>query len=372
MAALVTGTAIGNTLTRIGFSSILHRQTQDKLYFNQRGLIAKDSGGESAFDRKGGLPIRSVEALNNRRAQEVRIGMINQLTRNRTAVTGPRTGINARTYGVATANQMEGQEEAASLRSCIVFVEQSKHATTTVTPEVQDLRTEFKITAQFAGLLTDWMAAEDEDNYLDAFYDQYSGHVVAGLSQTAADPPALNMRFAGGVADNASLGAGNTLTPAELRRMWMWIEDNNINPIRTEKGDCYVLLVHPFCYADLMGNTEFQNLYKDGWDRGSKNPIFGMADAKYMNIYIHAYKRIRASATNANARKCLLLGADCVAQGTTVRPRLVRLAESNYEDIYGIGIKSVWGAARFDWAPTSGTTINQSMAVWGIFTAATV
>lgn len=375
MADLVTGTAFTNNLTRIGFSSVLHRESQDKMYFTKRGMISRDTGNESTFERRGGLPIRGIEALNNKRAQEVRIGMLNQLTRNRTAVTGPRSP-NARTYGITSSNTMVDQEETAALRNCIVYVEQSKHATSTVTPEIQDLRTEFRITAQFGGLLTDWMAAEDEENYLDAFYDQYSGHVVAGISAaSAADPPANNLQYAGGAADDASLGDTDRLTVAELRRMWTWLETNNINPIRVDGQECFVLLCHPFNYADLFGDTEWQNMYQNAWQRAaskSQNPLFSGADAVYMNIYIHSFSRIRASASNANARRCLLLGADAVAHGMTVRPRLVRRKEDDYEDILGIGIKSIHGEARFDWAPQSGTTLNQSMAIWGIHTNSAV
>lgn len=372
MASLVTGTAIGNNLTRIGFSSVLHRETQSKLYFTKRGMISTDTGGESAFDRRGGLPIRSVEALNNRRAQEVRIGMLNQLTRNRSAVTGTRS-LNARTYGVTSSNTMEAQEETAAVRNCIIFVEQSKHATSTVTPEIQDLRTEFKITAQFAGLLTDWMAAEDEENFLDAFYDGYSGHVIASTLATAADPPVLNLQYGGGVADNAGLGTGDRLTPAELRRMWTWLETNNINPIRVNgMDDSYVLLVHPFNYVDLFGNAEWQNMQQYARDRGKDNPLFSAADAVYMNIYIHVSNRIRAASTNANARRCLLLGADAVAHGMTVRPRLVKLKEDNYEDVLGLGIKSIHGERRFDFAPQSGATLWQGGAIWGLYTNVSV
>lgn len=374
MASLVTGTAIGNNLTRIGFSSVLHRESVSKLYFTKRGMIARDEGGESAFERQGGLPIRAVEALNNRRAQQVRVGMLNQLTRNRSAVTGARS-LSAYTYGSTSSNNMVDQEETAALRNMTVWVEQSKHATSTVTPEIQDLRTEFKITAQFAGLLTDWMAAEDEENFLDAFYDQFSGHVVANSLASAADPPANNLQYAGGAADNASLTSNDRLSPDELVRMWTWLEMNNINPARVDGEECYVLLVHPLVYADLFRNTQWVQTYRDAWQRAKSkkdNPLFSSADAVYMNIYIHAWNRIRAASGLPNVRRCLLIGADAVLHGMTVRPRLVRRKEDQYEDVHGIGIKSIHGESRTDFAPQSGTTLNQAMAIWGVFTNASV
>src|SRR3990167_9565990 len=122
-----TGTAFGNTLTRIGFSGILHFQTQNAILFRRLKLVEQDRGGESTLEREGGLPIRAIEALNSKRAQEVRVGMLNALTTNRSAVTGTRSP-SARTYGSLSANNMVDYEEAPALRSCNVYVEQSKHA----------------------------------------------------------------------------------------------------------------------------------------------------------------------------------------------------------------------------------------------------
>jgi len=372
VASLVTGTALTNNLTRIAFSSVLHRQTQDKLFFNKKNMVGKDIGGESAFERRAGLPIRSLEALNGKRAQEVRVGLMMQLTRNRTQATGERS-LNARTYGVSSSNTMVDQEELAALHNCIAFTEQSKHATSTVTPEIQDLRTEFKVTAQLGGLLTDWSAAEREENTLDAIYYKWSGHVKAGLSQTASSPPTANQKWAGAATDDASLGTSDRLSPAELRRMCSFVETKNISPVTFKGMEGYVLLVHPFNYNDLISNSEIQASLQNAYPRDKKdNPLFGAADFEYAGIYVYKYSRIRASATNPNARRCILLGADAVAEGVTSRPRLVRRKEDDYEDIFGLGIKEIYGQSRFDWAPNSGTTFNQWMAIWGIYTATEV
>jgi len=373
--AFVTGTAFGNNLTRIAWSSKLHRETQDRLFFQQRGMVRPDLGEEDTFERgKGGsgAPIVSQEALNGKRAQEVRVGLANQLTTNRSAVTGARS-LDAQTYG--TGNMIDN-EETPALRNFIAYVEQMKHAASFDVPEIQDLRTEFKLTAVTADLLADWMAAEIEESILDACYDQHAGHVVAGVSSASvADPPANNLQYANNKGSDGDLTSGDELTSAELRRIFTWADVNNINPLRYMGQDCWILLCHSYNYADLNGDSEFREAFQHGWQRAEKasdNPLFDMADAKYMGLYIHKYNRIRASATNANARRCIVLGADAIAEGITYRPHLARRKEDRYGDLFGLAIKAINGWGRADYAPQSGATLNQSLAIWGIHTSTAV
>ena len=189
----VTGTASGNTLTRIAWSSKLHRETRNRFFFNQRGMVSADTGDEPSFERRSGTPIVSQEQLNNKRAQEVRVAMQRQLTTNRTVGTGVRS-LDAQTYGTAS---MVDNEETMELYNMDCWVEQMKHATSFNTPEIQDLRTEFKMTVRAADVLADWMAAEQEESVLDAAYDKYSANVVSSSLASASDPPANSLQYAG-------------------------------------------------------------------------------------------------------------------------------------------------------------------------------
>tara|TARA_B100001123_G_C15343256_1_gene1035930 strand:- start:21 stop:1136 length:1116 start_codon:yes stop_codon:yes gene_type:complete len=370
--AFVTGTATGNNLTRIAWSSKLHRETQNRFFFEQRGMVAPDVGDEPTFERRGGAPIRSQEALNGKRAQEVRVGLRLQLTTNR-SISGSTRTLDAQTYGTAS---MIDNEETMALSDFTAWVEQMKHATSFDVPEIQDLRTEFKMTVQAADALTDWMAAEKEEAVLDAIYNQHSAHVVAGISSvSAANPPSNNQQYANAVADSATLATADRLDSAELRRMFAWFDINNINPISYKGQDCAVLLCHTHNYNDLNADTTFRSAFEQAWDRGTGNPLFDMADCKFMNIYIHKYNRIRNAASGANAanvRRCVLLGADAIAEGVTARPRLVRRKEDKYEDIFGLAIKAINGWARADFAPVSGTTLNQGLAIWDIYTNSSI
>lgn len=363
----VTGLAHGNNLVRISWSSKLHRQTQNRIIFNDKGMVRADVGDEPTFERRAGAPIVSQEALNGKRAQEVRLGLQLQLTRNRSATTGVRS-INQYTH--STGNMID-QEEQPALSNTIGYVEQMKHAASFDVPEVQDLRSEFKMTVRSADLLADWMAAEMEESTLDAIYDKYSAHVVAGLSVSTGNPPALNLQYANRKANDGALNGSDRLTAAELRRMATWASTNNINPCSAMGQSAHILLCHDFNYADLWSDTTFTNAYSEGWRRAADkmdNPMFSFADCYFAGIYVYKYNRVRASSAASEVRRCVLLGADAIGQGITSRPKLVRRKEDRYEDLFGLAIKAINGCFRLDFAPQSGTTLWQGGAIWGLYT----
>jgi hypothetical protein len=366
----VTGLTHGNNLVRVAWGSKLHRQTQSRMPMSMKGMVRPDVGDEPTFERREGAPIVSQENLNGKRAQEVRLGLSLQLTRNRTAATGARS-INQYTH--STGDMIDNEEQPA-LSNVKGYVEQMKHAVSFDVPEVQDLRSEFKMTVKSADLLADWCAAEQEESRYDAIYDQYSAHVVAGLSVSTADPPVLNQQWANRKAADGDLNGSDRLTAAELRRMATWASVNNINPTNPMGDSCFLLFCHSFNYADLWTDTTFTNAYENGWQRAADknaNPMFSFADAYYAGIYIYKNDRVRASSASGNVRRCILLGADAIGEGITSRPKLVRRKEDKYEDKFGLAIKAINGWFRLDFAPQSGTTLWQGGAIWALYTETT-
>ena len=371
MASFVTGTAATNVLVKIAFGTKLHRETQARNFFmGQRGLVAPDVGDEPTFEQKPSAPIISSEDLNNKRAYEVRIGLSRALTRNVSQGAGVRS-LNSYTYGTTG---MKDQEETMILHYARAYVEQMKHATSFVTPELQDLRVQFKMKVVGANVLADWMTREMEEACLDAPYDKFSAHSTAGLSLTQADPPTANLKFANGKTDAASMVTGDEITMMELRRMAAFCEvgpsgGQPLNPININNGAYFLLLLHPYNFNDLLANQEFREVCIGGSVRGeTDSPYFKYADARMFNILIYKYPRIRVSATNADVRRLLLMGSNAIVQGVTARPHLVERKEDDYGDVYGVGLKAINGWTRTDWIPDSGTTFNQSLAIWNVYT----
>ena len=371
MTSFVTGTAAGNTLVTIAFDAKLQREHQVRNFFmGHRGLVAPAPTDEDTFERPASAPIISSEELNNKRAYQVRTGLSRALDRNVSQSAGRRS-LNAYSY---STTGMGGNEQTMTLHYAIAYVEQMKNATSFVTPELQDLRVRFKMKVVGANVLADWMTREQEESCLDAPYDKFSAHSTAGLTLTQADPPTANLKFPNGKTAEDQLTTGDELTMTELMRMAAFCETGPsggqpLNPINIANGEYYLLLVHPYNFNDLLGSQEFREVCIGGSVRGeTDSPYFKYADARMFNILIYKYPRIRVATTNANVRKCLLLGSNAIVQGVTARPHLVERKEDDYGDVYGVGIKAINGWTRTDWIPDSGTTFNQSMAIWNVFT----
>ena len=375
MTAFVTGTASGNVLTLQAWSTKFHRQSDSENFFEGAGLRAMDPGNESPNERRPSAPIIVQEALNAGRAQKVNVGLRMNLTENHASTDVRVTaagadGLSDYTFGTTS---MIDNEEVMTLNSFTCHVEQMKHSTAFLTPEIQDLRTSLRMTNQAAEALMDWFTVEKEESTLDALYHCFSAHVIGSSLGTAADPQTANQIFGGRVASLAALEGSNRLTAAELRRLITYAITQNMNPIKVSGGiKGFVLLVHPFCFQDLWDDEEFRNYHAQGDVRGTGNKAFDYADHEFHGIYLKKYSRIRKPVSGANAdnvRRCVLLGADAVAEGVTQRPRLVRRKEDKYEDVFGLAVKGINGHARADWAPISGTTFNQSSAVCSYYTS---
>ena len=157
-----TATSLADPLVNILFSQKLHVETQDELWFNQRGLMKKEDGSESTFERKGDSPIVVKDEFGRERGQRIRLALRKQLTTNvgladRDGAGTGATVLNQYTFGGAS---MIDQEENMNLYDMEVVVELMKHAVGFATPELQDLRTPLKMEQEAAAALKDWLAGQ--------------------------------------------------------------------------------------------------------------------------------------------------------------------------------------------------------------------
>lgn len=367
-----TGTAssLADPLVKILWSDQLHKETLDELYFYERGMMGSESGDEGSFTRQGGTPIMVKDDFTKERGQRIRLALRKQLTRNRNISDRPNN-LNSATYG---PNTMVGNEEQMDLYDFECIVELLKHAVSFDTPEIQNLRTNFRMDVQAKDALGDWMRDQKEESIVDGYIEGNAAHVIAASLASSVTHP--NSFYAGGGSSNDDVQAGNTLSAAELRRMWAWARNNNINPVRAQGQECYILLAPVFAMNDLDADEQYRSAFENAAPRGYDNPLFTRAEKKFEGIFIHEYNRIRNPSSGANASsqyECLLLGANSLVLGNANKPRLVRRKEDEYEDRYGVGIKHVFGAARSDFANAADTdTLNQSSARWVIWSEATV
>ena len=183
--AFVTGAGstagLADPLVNILFSSKMHVETQGELFFNKAGLMKKEDGGEDPYNRKADSPIVVKDEFGKERGQRIRLALRKALDRNVTGVTdrdGSGTGstvLNQYTFGTTS---MIDQEESMVLNDMEVVVELMKHAVGFDTPELQDLKTNFRMEQEAAGALADWLTGQYEESILDALYEGNAAHVI--------------------------------------------------------------------------------------------------------------------------------------------------------------------------------------------------
>lgn len=365
-----TATSLADPLVKILWSDKLHKETLDELFFNQRGLMGQERGDEGTFDRSAGLPIMVKDDFTKERGQRIRMALRKQLTTNRNLAS--RVGnLQTYTHGPQT---MVGNEELLNLYDFECVVELCKHSVAFDTPEIQNLRTNFRMDVQARDALGDWMRDQKEEGIVDGFIEGHAAHAIAQSLVSATT--AQNRYWAGNGSSDDDVVAGNTLSTSELRRMYAWARNSNINPIKSEGQECFILLAPVFALNDLDADDQYRSAFENAGPRSYDNPLFTRAEKKYEGIYIHEYNRIRnptGTADSTNKYQCLLLGADALLLGNANKPRLVRRKEDEYEDRYGVGIKHVFGCARADFAAADNSdTLNQSSAIWTVWSDAAV
>lgn len=376
--------AIDDPLVLNMWSAVLHAETLDELWFEKHGLVGKESA-EDSLERSSGLPIISRDEFGIGRGQRVQMGLSKQLTRNRptTARTSDydvylmeldnRSGssgngvISDYTYGI---DSMVDNEESLELYDMEVVVELLKHAVSFPTPEIQNLRTRYKMDDVANSRLRDWLRQEREENCNDAFYDGFSAHIIknatGGHNAAVAHTQQI---WANDATQQSDISNNDTLSLAVLRQIYQTCKVNNINPIEVDGHECYVLLAHVYAINDLHADTsEFRETFNNAMPRGTDNPLFTRSAIYAEGIVVHEYNRVRRpySASPANNEDstfmCPVLGADALAMAQD-EPRMVLRKEDAYGDIYGVGIKCVCGDARVEFEDRSDSTKIQQGSV---------
>tara|TARA_R100001594_G_scaffold85544_2_gene119991 strand:- start:671 stop:1822 length:1152 start_codon:yes stop_codon:yes gene_type:complete len=364
-----SATSLADPLVNILFSQKLHIETQDELWFNQRGLMKKEDGGEDTFERKSDSPIVVKDEFGKERGQRIRLALRKQLTTNvgLSDRDGSGTGanvLNQYTFGISS---MIDQEENMNLYDMEVVVELMKHAVGFATPELQDLRTPFKMEQEAASALRDWLAGQYEESILDAHYEGNAAHVIkSGFASATAHPRVI---WSNNATEQGDISNDDLLSAADLRKVYESMRINNINPLKVDGKEMYVLLAHVYSISDLMNDSDIKNTYQNAFSRtaaGSDNPLFSRAEVIFEGIAVHEYNRVRVPGSGTNAastRRNIVLGADALICGNASEPRLVRRKEDAYEDRYGVGIKQIFGCARADFQHiNNNVTLNQSSA----------
>lgn len=384
-----TDAAMSDDLVLTLWSSKLHMETLRELWFADRGMIKQETGDEPVYSRRADSPIIVKDELGAGRGQRIRMALRKQLTRNvqtNIALAANRAGSGATSTGAIdaftfghhkTTNNLVDNEEDMVLHDLEVVIELLKNAVAFSSPEIQEMRTSFTMEDEAANALRDWMVGQKEEAIIDAFYNKYPAHVIrnatGGHNAAVAHSATTQTVWANDSTAQTDINTGDKLDAAALRKVYKHARTNNINPINVGGADVFIVLAHVRAMQDLMADATAVTGLGELTNRaglGQDNPIISRSEVYYSGCCVHEYNRVRSvyhatPATNNSDKtiQCMVLGADALVLANGSEPRLVRRKEDRYEDVYGIGIKQIFGTARADWmdrTDTAANTINQS------------
>lgn len=348
---------VGNhdVLTRTAWADTLHKQVQNKLYFNKAGFIGPDSGDEDHLDAaQAYYPIIQKTELGREGGDKIVMPLLRQLT-------------GAATTGANALKDQTG-EEAMEFWSFDVWIELIRHATGWL-HKMSPQRNKFHSKETVANLLSDWLAQQMDDSIFNALYNGFSAHVITETAASSTAHP--NAYYGGDAASKDDVDSVDVFNTAVLERMAVWAEDNNINPVRLSNGEeGHVAIIHPYQLHTLRDDDKWINAQQHGNVRGWENPIFSRAEGMYAGIFVHCTRKISNPAATVvdytNKRDAICLGAHAVARAIGQRPQLIKRDDTDYGRISNWAIDVIFGDSRADWASDDGnsSTSNQSSSIW--------
>lgn len=285
--------------------------------------------------------------------------------------------------GIAGDGTLEGNEEALSIYTDNVFIDQLRHAVRSE-GKMSEQRVPFEVRAEARDGLADWWA----DRIDEAFFNQLAGNTRISDnkrtgSQAALEPDADHVIFhsqaAGSSHANESLiTAGDTfdLSVIDLcREKAVLGSPNPIRPLRMGSDEYFCMFLHPYQVYDLRTSTstgQWLDIQKAAMQGGNvtKSPIFTGALGMYNGVVLHEATRIPAGSTSASAssgipvRRAVFCGAQAaaVAFGRRSGKNTYSWREElfDYGNQLGVAAGSIWGLkkTRFNGSDFAALTVS--------------
>jgi N4-gp56 family major capsid protein len=269
--------------------------------------------------------------------------------------------------GVTGDNILEGNEEELNFFNDDVYIDQLRHATRSA-GEMSEQRVPFKLRNEGTEALGLWWADRQHlalMNHLCANTAQsdtaYTGH----NSVTAIDANhvvADSDRTIGDQSLSASVNAFDIRlidackVRAETLR-FLSPTESNINPLKIDGDDKYVMFLHPTQVRDMRNRTDagqWLDITKAVW-QGSKsmNPIYDGALGEYNSVIlkpsVHVQQGLDSTtgASVTNTRRAVFCGAQaaCIAYGGDGESSVGKYYEElfDYGNQLGIEAGLIWG-----------------------------
>lgn len=236
---------------------------------------------------------------------------------------------------------LEGNEEAADLRSHKITIREYAHAVSF--KKFDNQKTGIALRQVHKDLLMDWNMELDRDNIINAL-GSINGKAYGDASEAEKDAwladNADRCLFGAAKANNASNdhsaslanvdAASDMLTPGALSLMKRMAKNANpkIRPFQPrgsiEQSDSYVIFANSLVMRDLIHDADFKQANREARQRGSSNPLFKSANYIWDNLYIYEVEDIPVLSGVGNGgidvSPVYLCGAQAICQAWAKRP----------------------------------------------------
>lgn len=219
--------------------------------------------------------------------------------------------------GVQGDSTLEGNEEALTLYSDSILINQLRHAVRSG-GKMSEQRVPYSIREEAMQGLKDWFA----DRIDTGFFNQICGYAAQTDTKftgnnTAVEPDSSHYIYATASTAEVSLSASSSFSLALIDRAVTKAKTltPKIRPLKINGESKFVCFIHPFqTYQLRVNNTgtgQWVDIQKAAMMGGqiSKNPIYTGALGEYNNVILHESTRVTQGLSAANVKRAVMCGA---------------------------------------------------------------
>lgn len=270
--------------------------------------------------------------------------------------------------GVSGDGTLEGNEEAITIYTDDVFIDQLRHAARSA-GRMSEQRVPFSVRDELKDGLADWWA----DRIDTSFFNQLGGNTteadIRNTGMQVAIAPSTNHAIVQGASStSASLSdsAGHYFTLQSIDKAVELAQtlgkagtgdgtDVPLRPIRMGGREYYVCFIHPYQYYDLrrsatQGDMSWADIQRAAVEGGAvqDSPIWTGAAGVYNGTIIHVSPRVPSGL--ANTRRAIFCGAQAasIAFGKGSGPGTFEWVEEmfDYNNQFGVAAGAIWGLKK--------------------------
>jgi N4-gp56 family major capsid protein len=276
--------------------------------------------------------------------------------------------------GVEGDNVLKGNEEALTMYTATVFIDQKRHAVDTGGAMTRK-RTLHNLRNVAKDRLSDWWARYYDEQFF--IYLSGARGVATGLitptdftgraNNSLAAPDTKHLLYGGNATAKANVDSGDKMDLAVIDKCVTKADTlggdstdyAKIQPIMVNGEEHFVMVMHPFQEYDLRTNTstgQWLDIQKAAASaEGNKNPIFKGSMGMYNNVLLHKHKQVirfsdYGAGQNVAAARALFLGeqAGVIAFGSGDKVMRFSWEEemTDYGNNLGVAAGSIFGVRK--------------------------